>query len=115
MSADEFRKLAVALPGVVELAHMNHPDFRVGGKIFATLAYPDADSAVVKLTPKQQEELVHNKPNVFAPAAGAWGRRGYTKVHLPAAKASRVREALLKSWCNTAPKRLIDGYVRGAG
>ncbi|HET9419442.1 MAG TPA: MmcQ/YjbR family DNA-binding protein [Chthoniobacterales bacterium] len=94
------------LPEVVESAHMNHPDFRVGGKIFATLGYPDADSAVVKLPPSQQGELVHDKPTVFAPAAGAWGRRGYTQLYLPKAKPPRVREALLKAWFNTAPKRL---------
>jgi hypothetical protein len=111
VTADEFRKLALALPEVIESAHMNHPDFRVGGKIFATLGYPDADSAVLKLSTSQQQELVETKPAVFAPAAGAWGRRGYTQVHLPKARASRVREALSKAWFNTAPKRL-EGRVR---
>jgi hypothetical protein len=115
VNADEFRKLALALPEAVESAHMKHPDFRVSGKIFATLGYPDADSAVVKLSPSQQEELVRNKAAVFAPAAGAWGRRGYTKMHLPAAKPSRVREALLKAWCNTAPKRLFTACRRANG
>jgi hypothetical protein len=110
VTAGEFRKLALALPEVVESAHMNHPDFRVGGRIFATLGYPDANSAVVKLSPSQQEELVEVKPAVFSPAAGAWGRHGYTKMHLPAAKPSRVREALLKAWCNTAPKRVFAAY-----
>jgi len=107
MSADEFRKMALALPEAVESAHMHHPDFRVGGKISATLGYPDVDSAVVKLAPKQQQELIREKPAVFAPAAGAWGRRGYTQLHLPLAKPSRVREALLMAWSNTAPKRLL--------
>jgi len=115
VSADEFRKLALGLPEVIESAHMNHPDFRVAGKIFATLGYPDADSAVVKLPSKQQQELVRKKPAVFAPATGDWGRRGYTKLHLPAAKPSRVREALLKAWCNAAPERLFAAYRRADG
>jgi len=53
MTANDFRKLALSLPEAVESAHMHHPDFRVRGKIFATLGYPDKDSGVVKLTPKE--------------------------------------------------------------
>jgi hypothetical protein len=108
VTADEFRKLALGLPEVVESSHMNHPDFRVGGKIFATLGYPEAESAVVNLSPSQQQELVETRPAVFSRAAGAWGRRGYTQLHLPAARAGSVRQALLKAWCNTAPKQLLD-------
>jgi hypothetical protein len=85
---------------------MDHPDFRVRGKIFATLGYPDKDSAVVKLTPDEQREFVRSDPNVFHPVTGAWGRRGSTRVHLPAAKIEEVREAIDAAWHNTASKRL---------
>lgn len=65
---------------------MNHPDFRVCGKIFATLGYPDAKWGMLKLMPDQQEVFIADEPNVFAPAAGAWGREGSTSVRLIAAK-----------------------------
>lgn len=106
MTADDFRKLALGFPEAVESAHMHHPDFRVCGKIFATLGYPDENSAVVKLTPGEQRDLVRGDPNVFQPVKGAWGRRGSTSIHLPAAKIEIVREALGAAWRNTAPKRL---------
>ncbi len=108
MTADDFRKLALSFPETVESAHMHHPDFRVCGKIFATLGYPDDNSAVVKLTPDEQRDLVHSDPSVFRPVKGAWGRRGHTSIHLPAAKIDAVREALSTAWRNTAQKRLAQ-------
>jgi hypothetical protein len=107
MTANEFRKLALALPETEERSHMNHPDFRVGGKIFATLAYPDKACAMVKLTPEQQHYFSKDGPEVFVPANGAWGRRGTTTVHLKAAKKEMIRKALEAAWRNTAPKRLL--------
>lgn len=85
---------------------MHHPDFRVCGKIFATIGYPDENFAVVKLTPDEQRDLVRSDPDVFQAVKGAWGRRGSTSIHLPAAKIEIVREALGAAWRNTAPKRL---------
>jgi hypothetical protein len=108
MTADEFRKVALALPEAIESAHMNHPDFRVRGKIFATLDYPDENWAVVKLTPKEQTHFVRAEPDVFRAVKGGWGQRGATNVHLPAAKIDKVRDAVRAAWRNTAPKRLID-------
>jgi hypothetical protein len=108
MTADDFRKLALSFPEAVESAHMHHPDFRVRAKIFATLGYPDKDFAVVKLTPDEQKDFVRNGPRVFQPVKGAWGRRGSTSVHLPAAKIGIVREAIGAAWRNTAPKRLAQ-------
>jgi hypothetical protein len=107
MTPDEFRKLALSFPEAIESAHMRHPDFRVGGKIFATLGYPDETSAVVKLEPDEQKEFVRNNPEVFRPAKGAWGRQGSTRVYLPAATTDAVSEALTAAWRNTAPKRLL--------
>ena len=87
---------------------MHHPDFRVGGKIFATLGYRGKDSAVVKLTPDEQREFVKNDPTVFQAVKGTWGRRGYTMIHLPIARLEIARQALTAAWRNTAPKRLAN-------
>jgi len=103
---NEFRELALSFPEAIESAHMRHPDFRVDGKIFATLGYPNKDSATVKLTREDQREFVRSDPGVFKPVKGAWGRQGSTNVYLPAAKIDIVREALTAAWRNTAPKRL---------
>lgn len=106
MTANYFRELALSFPEAVESAHIHHPDFRVAGKIFATLGYPSRNSAVVKLTPDEQREFVRSESKVFQPVKGGWGRRGHTTIYLPAAKINIVREALSVAWRNTAPKRL---------
>jgi hypothetical protein len=106
MTPNEFRELALSFPQVIESAHMRHPDFRVGGKIFATLGYPDEHSAMVKLSPDDQKEFVLTNPGVFTTVKGAWGRQGATNINLRAATIDIVREALAAAWRNTAPKRL---------
>ena len=106
MTPNEFRELALTFPEAIESAHMHHPDFRVGGRIFATLGYPDEDSAMVKLSPDEQNEFVRTSPGVFTPAKGAWGRQGATNINLPVATIKIVREALTAAWRNIAPKRL---------
>jgi hypothetical protein len=105
MTPDDFRSLALSLPEAVEAAHMGHPDFRVRGKIFATLA-ADETRGMVKLTPDQQRLFVRTEPKVFEPVAGGWGKRGATYVRLGAATEPAVRQALAAAWRNTAPKRL---------
>jgi hypothetical protein len=109
LTADEFRELALGLPEASEDAHMGHPDFRVRGKVFATLG-PEGDWGMVKLTPDEQASFVRIEPDVFEPCAGAWGRRGYTRVRLAAAQELTVRQALVAAWRNTAPKRLAREY-----
>jgi hypothetical protein len=109
MTAGEFRTLALSLPEATEGAHMGHADFRVRGKIFATLG-PDDDWGMVKLTPDQQAWYVRTEPYVFQPFSGAWGRRGCTKVCLAAAQELTVRQSLVAAWRNTAPKRLAEEY-----
>ncbi len=94
MTPDQFRHLALAIPQTVESAHMNHPDFRLGGKIFASLGKPDDDWGMVKLTPEEQRTFIKGSPKAFQPCAGAWGERGYTNVHLPSVNASTLRSAL---------------------
>ena len=105
MTADEFRTLALELPEAVESEHMDHPDFRVKGKIFATLG-PKEAWAMVKLTPDEQALFVRTDPKAFEPFPGAWGRRGSTRVVLERAEETAVRQALVAAWRNTAPKKL---------
>ena len=107
MTANDFRKLALSFPETIESAHMRHPDFRVGGRIFATLGYPDENSAMVKLRPDQQKEFVRRNPGVFKAIKGSWGRQGATNIHMAAAKIDIGRESLTAAWRNTAPKRLL--------
>lgn len=76
---------------------MGHPDFRAGGQIFASLGVPTADSAMVRLSPKRQAELIGMHPQVFRPASGAWGRQGCTWVHLPAAKVTLLKPVLAEA------------------
>jgi hypothetical protein len=108
MTSDQFRKLALALPEAAESAHMGHPDFRVGNKIFASLGFPNSKSAMVKLAPDQQAQLMVEHSKVFSPAAGAWGTGGATIVHLPAANSPLMRSVLLLAWRNTAPNKLLQ-------
>src|SRR5260370_41659939 len=110
VTAEELRRLALSFPEAFESAHMHHPDFRVrGGRIFATLAYPDKKWGMVKLTPEQQEEFVRAEPVVFEPVKGVWGRGGATSVRLESAKKKTVRPAMAAAWWNVAPKRLARG------
>lgn len=111
MTADEFRTLALSFPESSEGAHMSHPDFRVGGKIFASLG-PKEAWGMVKLKPDQQAQFIAGAPNVYKPASGAWGRQGCTIVNLDEAVKTTVRQALIAAWRNTAPKRLVQKYDR---
>jgi hypothetical protein len=104
MSTDDFRKIALEIPSAVERSHIHHPDFRVAGKIFASLCVPDENWGMVKLTPEQQRAFIGKAPKVFKPCSGAWGRQGYTNVYLAAAKASSVRGALDVAAKNVAPR-----------
>jgi hypothetical protein len=109
MSSDEFRKMALGIPTAVERSHMNHPDFRVAEKIFASLGVPDKNWGMVKLTSEQQRTLIEKHPEVFRPCSGAWGRQGYTNVYLPAAIPSIVRDAV-----NRAAKNIASGEEKSS-
>ena len=110
MTAEEFRKMALSLPETSEAAHMRHPDFRVGGKIFATLSPPGQGWAMVKLTPEQQADFARTEPEVFSPFNGKWGTSGATKVHLRSARKLTLRTALVLAWRNRAPKTLVQQF-----
>jgi len=112
MTTNDFRRLALSLPETEERAHMSHPDFRVAGKIFATLGYPDKTRGMVKLSPEEQHEFSKDYPETFTPVKGAWGRRGATSVNLKAAKKEIMGKAIAAAWRNTAPKRLLTDSPR---
>ena len=98
MTPDDFRRLALALEGAEESAHMGHPDFRVGGRVFATLSGEGLGRGMVRLPPEQQELFVDAHPGAFARVAGAWGAQGCTYVVLSDADAKVVESALRAAW-----------------
>ena len=108
MTAAEFRRMALSLPEVVEGSHMGHADFRVGGKIFATLGYPSDKFGVVMLSPQDQDLIVRDHPKAFAPVSGKWGASGSTTVTLRDASKRAVAMALEAAWRKRAPKRLTQ-------
>jgi hypothetical protein len=97
--------MALEIPKTVEASHMNHPDFRVAGKIFASLGVPDENQGMVKLTPEQQRAFIERAPEIFKPSSGAWGRQGCTNVYLPFAKTNIVRAALEVAAKNVESKK----------
>ena len=105
MNTDDFRQMALSFPGAVESAHMNHPDFRVNGKIFATLDHPSEGWGMVKLPPDQQESFVQLKPSAFVPVKGAWGKQGATSVRLDSVKEESLRGALTLAWQYVSQKK----------
>ena len=107
MTSNEFRRMALSFDETEERSHMNHPDFRARGKIFASLHFPDKTWGMVKLFPDQQEEFVDAAPEGFVPANGAWGRWGCTLVNLKIVKKSQVKKAMTLAWANaTAAKKM---------
>jgi hypothetical protein len=104
ITPDEFRKLALRLQETVEQQHQGHPDFRVGGKVFATLGWPDTAWGMVKLPIEEQKTRVATQPGIFEPAPGAWGRRGSTKIRLAAAEIDLIENVLQVAWGNVAEK-----------
>jgi hypothetical protein len=98
MTAADFRRIALSLPGAEESSHMGSPDFRVGGKIFATLASQAQGFGNLKLSLEQQQEFVAEQPEVFVPIAGGWGRMGMTHIRLAAADEDVLAGALRAAW-----------------
>src|SRR5688500_17326937 len=94
--------MALRIPQACESAHVGHPDFRLGGKVFASLGAPDASWGMVKLTPEEQRVFMAKAPDVFTPCHGAWGRRGYTSVRLAFTTKTVLRRAL-----ETAAKNVL--------
>jgi hypothetical protein len=115
MTVAQFRRLALRMPEAVEASHMDHPDFRVDGKIFATLGYPTPKHGVVMLTPAEQKSLMRSHPGAFGPAAGKWGDSGSTVVTLAKADARMIAAAIESAWRRRAPTRLRQGATARPG
>ena len=98
MDVNDFRRIALSFEGAEEGSHMGNPDFRVGGRIFATLAHADLGYGNLKLTREQQEMFVQELPEVFIPIAGGWGRMGITHIRLASASEDVLTGALQAAW-----------------
>lgn len=98
MTVEDFRRIALSFEGAEESSHMGQPDFRVGGRIFATLASAKEGYGNLKLTLEQQAMFVEELPKVFIPIAGGWGRMGMTHIRLSAASEDVLTGALHTAW-----------------
>lgn len=98
MDATDFRRIALGLEGAEERSHMGAPDFRVGARIFATLASEEQGYGNLMITPEQQAAFVAERPEVFIPIAGGWGRMGMTHIVLSAADEDILTGALRVAW-----------------
>jgi hypothetical protein len=98
MTPSDFRRIALSLEGAEEGSHMGSPDFRVGGRIFATLASQAQGYGNLMLTPDQQAMFVAEAPDIFIPIPGGWGRNGATHLKLSAANEDLVHGALQTAW-----------------
>jgi len=113
-SVDDFRRLALALEGAIESAHMGHPDFRAHGRIFATVQH-DPQWGGLMLTPEQQRRFLLDYGDAFKPAAGAWGAGGATLVHFASIDEEIMGEALTLCWQNAAAKKGRTGRTGRMG
>jgi hypothetical protein len=98
MNAADFRRIALSLDGAEESSHMGAPDFRVHGRIFATLASEDEGYGNLIITPEQQADFVRELPDVFLPVHGGWGRMGATHIRLAKATEDVLAGALRTAW-----------------
>ena len=113
MTAGDFRRIALGLKDTVESAHMGHPDFRIDGRIFASL-HADGRHGMVELTPGQQQTMIGEHPRAFTPENGAWGRQGCTAVSLDGVHEDALGEALTLAWRNAAVSRPVPAKPRRA-
>lgn len=107
LTLDDFRRLALSLPEAIEGAHMGRTDFRVGGRIFATL-HPDKGAGMIILTPEEQALLVEAEPEVFAAVPGGWGRSGATLLFVAHADSATMRDGLIRAWRRRAPPSAVQ-------
>lgn len=111
MNAADFRRIALSLDGAEEGSHMGAADFRVGGRIFATLASQKQGYGNLMLTPELLADFVAEKPEVFVPIAGGWGRMGMTHIRLAAANEDLLSGALRAAWKLRLEKNAKVGWV----
>ena len=98
MTPADFRRIALSFEGAEERSHMDSPDFRVGGHIFATLASQKQDYGNLMLTPELQRAFITDQPGIFLPIAGGWGRMGMTHIRLTSATEDILTGALLAAY-----------------
>jgi hypothetical protein len=98
MTVDDFRGLALGFDDTEESAHMGAADFRVGGRIFATLAHGHRGLGNLMLSPELQQSLIDEAPEVFIPVSGGWGRMGATHVRLAEAAPDQLLKGLQLAW-----------------
>jgi len=104
MNGPDFRRIALGMAGAEEGSHFGNPDFRVGGKIFATLSLERDGYGVLLLNPEQQAGMVEDAPEVFSPVPGGWGRNGSTRVLLSKVAPDILQGALRTAWQNRVAK-----------
>jgi len=114
MTASDFRRIALSLDGAEEGSHMGAADFRVDGRIFATLAAEKKGYGNLMLTPEQQAAFVEEAPEVFLPVPGGWGKGGATHVRLAAANEDLLLGALRTAWRRRVDKNLNAGKLAPA-
>jgi YjbR len=116
MDAEDFREMALSFDGAEEGSHMGAPDFRVGGRIFATLAMQDQGYGNLMLSPALQQELIAEAPDVFLPIPGGWGRMGCTHIRLADASEQQMLKGLQLAWNLRVEKNSKSrSSKRGAG
>lgn len=98
MTAADFKRIALSMDGAEEGSHMGAVDFRVGGRVFATLAMVEQGYGNLMLTPEQQAEFIADRPDLFLPVHGGWGRMGITHIRLAVADEVSLRGALHTAW-----------------
>ena len=118
MTIEDFRRIALSFEGAEESSHMGSPDFRVGGRIFATLAAQAQGYGNLMLSPEQQSDFIAEQPDVFLPVAGGWGKMGATHIRLAHATEDVLDGALRTAWRirkekNTKPNKKKSGPRRG--
>ncbi|HWY06758.1 MAG TPA: MmcQ/YjbR family DNA-binding protein [Candidatus Acidoferrales bacterium] len=114
MNVHDFRRIALSLPGAEESSHMGQPDFRVDGRIFATLASAKQGYGNLMLTLEQQTAFVEDMPGVFRPIRGGWGRMGMTHIRLAAASEDVLYGALHTAWKLRVEKNAKSGKKKRA-
>src|SRR5690242_1328899 len=115
MNTEDFRRIALSLEGAEERSHMGAPDFRVGGRIFATLASQNQGYGNLMLTPEQQAIFVEELPEVFVPIAGGWGRMGATHIRLAVVNEDVLAGALRTAWKLRIEKNAKPGKKKREG
>jgi hypothetical protein len=115
VTADDFRRIALSLDGAVEGSHMGVADFRVGGRVFATLAAADQGYGNLMLSPEVQAGFVADAPHRFLPVSGGWGRMGITHIRLEQASEAELEGALRTAWRLRVEKNQRAGKRRRAG